>query len=214
MGISMELKDALKQAIKSNSGLMNDKEGLKTCLNNLSVGRKPDKVTLRKIIDSVVFEKFVRTKLARSLEERKALLAEIAIKIKDEQPSYDEEKIKDVVDTFIHALSINLTDESEENLLMGEGVEAGWEEDEGDLDEAVTEPEAPVEMPVASVDNALPVQQVVVWTCTCQHKNEGAFCVMCGKNKELAIAQCGSVWQCRCGKTNYGAFCTNCGESK
>ena len=45
------------------------------------------------------------------------------------------------------------------------------------------------------------------WTCACGTKNNGRFCVECGKPKTEG-------WLCSCGNINKGKFCSECGKPK
>lgn len=50
------------------------------------------------------------------------------------------------------------------------------------------------------------------WECTCHHVNDGNFCVMCGKEKNVAIMELPKLWKCKCGAENFVNFCTKCGK--
>ncbi len=45
------------------------------------------------------------------------------------------------------------------------------------------------------------------WTCACGTKNNGRFCMECGKPKTEG-------WLCSCGNINKGKFCSECGKPK
>lgn len=45
------------------------------------------------------------------------------------------------------------------------------------------------------------------WTCGCGTKNNGKFCIECGKPRD-------NGWTCSCGTVNKGKFCQECGSKK
>lgn len=45
------------------------------------------------------------------------------------------------------------------------------------------------------------------WHCSCGRKNDGNFCIGCGKRKE-------ERWVCPCGNENRANFCTECGKRR
>ena len=58
------------------------------------------------------------------------------------------------------------------------------------------------------VQQQMPQQNAVSWTCSCGAVNTGKFCQECGKPRPAG------PWTCSCGAVNTGKFCQECGKPR
>ena len=58
------------------------------------------------------------------------------------------------------------------------------------------------------VQQQMPQQNAVSWTCSCGAINTGKFCQECGKPRPAG------PWTCSCGAVNTGKFCQECGKPR
>lgn len=196
----MDLKDVLKAALAGSADKLryNKDELVKEIYANVNARNRINFTRIRGVINSSAGGRFLEAKLTSDYNQRKSVIDDIIETLKQEGKT--EDAIDYIVDTFVYALDIDLTEPA---------VAADPEpekEDKGDKPEIITEASsAPVPAPESEPVNS-------EWECTCHQINYSKYCVNCGKIKSEALAQINNLWICSsCGKENFGNFCTHCG---